>query len=90
MTLPQPPTWKDGAPGWPGWLHEAEHFFSLFSHHRRSKPMSRKNFNAIATAIAQIRNSAERNRVAELLAAVCATLNRRFDRGRFLRACGVA
>jgi hypothetical protein len=52
--------------------------------------MTRKHFVAIAAAIAEIRSAAERKRVAELLATVCAALNSRFDRGRFLRACGVA
>jgi len=53
-------------------------------------PMSRKHFNAIAAAIAEIRNAAERKRVAELLATVCAAFNSQFDRARFFRACGVA
>jgi len=52
--------------------------------------MTRKHFNAIAAAIAEIRSASERKRVAELLAAVCAAFNSRFDRARFFRACGVA
>jgi hypothetical protein len=51
--------------------------------------MSRKHFQAIANAIRAITNLEERRRTAELLAAVCAASNPRFNRGRFLNACGV-
>jgi hypothetical protein len=51
--------------------------------------MSRKHFRAIAAAIATITDSAERQRVAKLLAAVCASLNPEFKRSVFLSACGV-
>ena len=50
--------------------------------------MSRKHFRAIAAAVAEIADAAERKRAAELMAAVCAGFNTRFDRGRFLAACG--
>jgi hypothetical protein len=50
--------------------------------------MSRKHFVAIAKAIAEITDTAERCRVAESLAAVCVLANPRFDRARFLTACG--
>lgn len=50
--------------------------------------MSRKHFRAIAAAIAEIKNRAERQRTAERLAAVCATLNANFKRDVFMTACG--
>lgn len=52
--------------------------------------MSRKHFVALATAVAAIADSANRRNVAELLAAVCAAANPRFNRQRFYRACNVA
>ena len=51
--------------------------------------MSRKHFQAIAASVRQIADPVNRRQVAELLAAVCAASNSRFDRGRFLRACNV-
>jgi len=51
--------------------------------------MSKKHFNALAAAIAQIVNSKERARAAALIADAVAQFNGMFDRSRFLRACGV-
>jgi hypothetical protein len=51
--------------------------------------MSKKHFNALADAIACIDNAEERARAARAVADVCVGFNGRFDRGRFLRACGV-
>jgi hypothetical protein len=51
--------------------------------------MSRKHFEAIAKAIKEITNADERKRAAEILASVCAASNPRFNRSRFLNACGV-
>lgn len=50
--------------------------------------MSRKHFCAVAAAVAKIDDAAERRRTAEALAAVCASLNSRFNRAKFLSACG--
>ena len=52
--------------------------------------MSKKHFRALADAIANIADKTERERAARLVADVCIGFNGRFDRGRFLRACGVA
>jgi hypothetical protein len=52
--------------------------------------MSRKHFKAIAAAIAAILDPSDRRRIAEALADVCRESNPRFDRARFLAACGVA
>jgi hypothetical protein len=51
--------------------------------------MSKKHFRALADAIANIADKTERERAARLVADVCIGFNGRFDRGRFLRACGV-
>jgi hypothetical protein len=51
--------------------------------------MSKKHFNALAARIACIADSKVREEVACAIAGVCADFNGRFDRGRFLRACGV-
>jgi hypothetical protein len=51
--------------------------------------MSKKHFRALADAIASIADKRERERAARLVADVCIGFNGRFDRGRFLRACGV-
>lgn len=61
--------------------------------------MTRKHFEAIAAAVLEVRDvprihytSLEReilDTMADKLADVCAGSNGRFDRGRFLRACGV-
>ena len=58
--------------------------------------MTRKHFNAIAEEISEIRAGLESrealdalDRTADAVANVCAETNPRFDKGRFLRACGV-
>ena len=51
--------------------------------------MSRKHFQALASAIAQIHDPVLRRAAAERIADVCRQFNGRFDRERFLRACGV-
>jgi hypothetical protein len=51
--------------------------------------MSRKHFIALADAVKGISNPQERERAARAIADVCAGANSNFDRGRFLRACGV-
>jgi hypothetical protein len=51
--------------------------------------MSRKHFVQLAQAVRTISDPSERRRAAELIADVCAASNSRFDRARFLHACGV-
>ena len=60
--------------------------------------MTKKDYEAIAAAIAHTKMLADSNgygaystleEVAEQLAAVMAADNERFDRARFLKACGV-
>ena len=63
--------------------------------------MTRKDFEAIAAAVREMRHDEPRERdkltghrgavykLAEKLADVCAGSNGRFDKGRFLRVCGV-
>jgi Ca2+-binding EF-hand superfamily protein len=51
--------------------------------------MSRKHFKALAEAIKSISNEQERERVANLIAEVCASQNPRFSFTTFYRACGV-
>jgi hypothetical protein len=61
--------------------------------------MTRKHFEAIAAAVKEVREDPivcktlgaldGVNVVANYLATMCAHSNERFDRGRFLRACGV-
>jgi hypothetical protein len=51
--------------------------------------MSKKHFNALAQSIACIADAKARKEAALAVASVCAGFNGRFDRGRFLRACGV-
>lgn len=51
--------------------------------------MSKKHFIALAAAISKIENKAKRREMAEFNAAECAKMNSRFDRARFLAACGV-
>jgi hypothetical protein len=51
--------------------------------------MSRKHFQALAAAVATISDPNNRRTVAELLASVCAASNPRFNRQRFMEACGV-
>ena len=51
--------------------------------------MSKQHFEAFARAIREIANKGERKRTAETVAKVCQRFNGGFDKGRFLRACGV-
>lgn len=51
--------------------------------------MSRKHFVKLAAAVRLIADPADRLRVAGLLADLCQSVNPRFDRARFYRACGV-
>lgn len=51
--------------------------------------MTKKHFIALAKAIALIDNLYHRGQVAALVADVCRQNNPRFDRARFLAACGV-
>jgi hypothetical protein len=50
--------------------------------------MSRKHFVALAAAIAAIENKKARCIAAERVADACRQFNSRFNRERFLRACG--
>jgi hypothetical protein len=50
--------------------------------------MSRKHFAALAAAIAAIENKKARQQAAERIADACRQFNARFDRERFMRACG--
>ena len=59
---------------------------------RQEKTMTKKDFELIAEAIKEITASdypQDRKDKAQLFAAVLATTNPRFDRARFLTACGV-
>ena len=51
--------------------------------------MTRKHFKAIAATVSAIADLAERQKQAEFQANICAQTNPRFDRARFLAACGV-
>lgn len=51
--------------------------------------MSRKHFRAIADAIRAIGDAGARRRAAIALADLLQTANPRFNRGQFIRACGV-
>lgn len=52
--------------------------------------MTRKHFNAIAAAIAEIEDAWMRRNMALTMANVCARFNDAFDRARFLEACRAA
>ena len=54
-----------------------------------SAPMSKKHFEALAEAIASIGDEKARDEAALAVASVCSEFNSNFNRGRFLRACGV-
>ena len=51
--------------------------------------MTKKRFQALADRIACVKDVQLRREMALAVAEVCADCNKRFDRGRFLRACGV-
>ncbi len=51
--------------------------------------MSKKHFNALAARIACIADAKAREEAARAVADACIEFNGRFDRARFLRACGV-
>jgi len=51
--------------------------------------MTRKDFKAIAEAIAKIEDLQIRVTIAEAMARTCAQDNPRFDQSRFYEACGV-
>lgn len=51
--------------------------------------MSRKHFRALAEAIAGIENTGERERMTELVGAVCAECNGRFSWFTWRNACNV-
>ncbi|MEN6367737.1 MAG: hypothetical protein ABFC88_13075 [Thermoguttaceae bacterium] len=51
--------------------------------------MSKKHFIALAAEISAIVNPKARRAAALAVCSACARFNGRFDRGRFLRACGV-
>lgn len=51
--------------------------------------MSRKHFVQLAAAVASIVDPVNRRQIAEMLAAVCAASNPRFNRQKFYEACGV-
>jgi hypothetical protein len=52
--------------------------------------MTRKDFKRIADNIKTLSNPDARFDAAKAMADVCAISNPRFDRNRFLKACGVA
>jgi hypothetical protein len=51
--------------------------------------MTRKHFEKMAELIRRIAGKTERRKQAELVAVHCAKANPRFDRARFMQACGV-
>jgi hypothetical protein len=51
--------------------------------------MTKKHFEAMAELIRRIAGKTERRRQAEVIALHCAKANPRFDRKRFMAACGV-
>jgi hypothetical protein len=51
--------------------------------------MSRKHFIAIAATVSAISDLSERAKQAEFQAQICAAQNPRFDKARFLTACGL-
>jgi hypothetical protein len=50
--------------------------------------MTRKHFIALAQTVAAIETPAKRREQARINADICAQSNPRFDRARFLAACG--
>jgi len=59
----------------------------LFGH--KEKAMTRKDFRAIAEAIAKIEDLETRVTIAEAMARTCAQANPRFNPSKFYEACGV-
>jgi len=51
--------------------------------------MSKKHFIALVDRISLIIDKEAREKAARAVAIICAEFNGRFDRERFLRACGV-
>jgi hypothetical protein len=54
-----------------------------------SPNMTKKHFILMAETIKRIVDMKERRQMAELNAQVCAKSNPRFDRARFMKACGL-
>jgi len=52
--------------------------------------MTRVYFKILATVISRIKNPTERRELAEKTAKDCAKSNPRFDRNKFIKACGVS
>ena len=52
--------------------------------------MSRKQFKVLAEAIAKLKDSNERKRMADVIGKVCASANGRFDWTRWHSACRCA
>jgi hypothetical protein len=51
--------------------------------------MTRKHFKAMAAQIATMADREDAKRTAEVLATQCKMVNSRFDRSRFMAACGL-
>ena len=51
--------------------------------------MTRKHFEVLAAAVAEIENETARRKAAEKTAVACALTNPRFNRERFFTACNV-
>ena len=51
--------------------------------------MSKKHFELLAQSIRAISDAQSRRNAAEAISQVCAMTNPRFNRARFLAACGV-
>jgi hypothetical protein len=52
--------------------------------------MSKKHFIALAAEFSKIKDATARKQAAEAVCTVAAQVNDRFDRSRFLTACGVS
>jgi hypothetical protein len=51
--------------------------------------MTRKHFIIMAAEVAALTDREQAKRLAEQLASICKAQNKRFDRARFMTACGV-
>jgi hypothetical protein len=51
--------------------------------------MTRKHFKIIAAEVANISDPVERQDIANIFADICKAGNARFDRQRFMAACGL-